>query len=143
MTTPDLQIDQRLMRAVSDPRLASRRIRLSFACNDPDNGLFTGRVSSIEFESLYRVGKHPWEASLALTHIESLAFTVDSQGMRFRLCRIWFPFVAEREWFGNWCWNAYTMRRPQAKRLLGVLRDSGRWACEAGPTTFFNWFNRK
>lgn len=137
------------MRAI-DPRLQaraartapSRLVRVSMSCNDPDNGCFAGRVGAIEIETLYLVGpKYNLEASLETICVEGYRFTVDDKGLRFRLHRQWFPFVRSKNWYGNWCWDAFVMKRPQAKRLLGVLRDSQKWSCTEAPGRFYGWFN--
>lgn len=118
-------------------------MRVSFACNDPRNGVFTGRVDAIELESLYRVGSEPWDASFELTHCESLAFTVDDKRGLFRIHRLWFPYLSSRSWFGNWCWDAFVIERRYARILLNVMRDDGGWTCSVGPTQFFRWFNSR
>ena len=50
VTKPPALVGQ-VQRRVGPPR----RLRVSFACNDPDN---PGRVWAAQPESLYRVGRH-------------------------------------------------------------------------------------
>lgn len=121
-----------------------RRLRIAFACNDHRNGDFLGRATAANVESLYRVGRHPWDAELA--HDDwgrGCRLTVDDKLMKLRIHGIWFPFKARRSWFGNWCWEAFEFERGTGKRLLLLMRERGPWHCEAAASTFFRWWNRK
>lgn len=110
-------------------RIGSRRLTMHFACND-ERGHFAGQIEGCSID----IGGETLE-------LDGWArFTVDSAGMRFLVHRVWFPFVAEREWVCNWCWNAYSMKRPQAVRLLQHLAHSGRWTCNSGPLRVVRWF---
>lgn len=120
-----------------------RRLRVSFACNNPDNGDFVGRATAANAESLYRVGHHPWDAELV--HDDwgrGCRLTVDDKLMKLRIHGVWFPFKARRSWFGNWCWEAFEFERGTGKRLLMLMRERGPWHCEAGASTFFRWWNK-
>ena len=121
-----------------------RRLRIAFACNDHRNGDFLGRATAANVESLYRVGRHPWDAELA--HDDwgrGCRLTVDDKLMKLRIHGIWFPFKARRSWLGNWCWEAFEFERGTGKRLLLLMRERGPWHCEAAASTFFRWWNRK
>lgn len=140
--------DAPLVRAVGSPLARRvgppRRIRVSFACNDERNGMFAGRAWMAHPESLYRVGRHPWDAELV--HDDwghGVALTVDHARMRLRIHRVWFGFKAHRPMFGNWCWDAFEFERGTGKRLLALMRDQGAWHCEAGPSSFYRWWNRR
>jgi hypothetical protein len=94
-------------------------------------------------ESLYRVGRHPWDAELV--HDDwgrGVALTVDDTMMKLRIHRVWFPFKAHKTWHGNWCWDSFDFERSTGKRLLALMREHGGWHCEAGPSAFYNWWNR-
>jgi len=108
----------------------SRSIVVHFACNG-DQGLFQGFAEGISIET--RRGSIDLDGEAR--------FTVDSQMLRFRIARIWFPFMSERQWVGNWCWNAYLMKRPQALRLIAALRGAG-WTCSGGDTRLCDWYER-
>lgn len=124
---------------MADP---TRRVLISMACNDPRNGVFAGKVEMIEVELLHRKPSARWSFSIESRQVDGLTLTVDERMLRLRIARAWFPFVASRDWVGNWCWNAYTMRRPAAVRLLQHLRAAG-WTCTEAPTHVYEWFNRK
>jgi hypothetical protein len=121
---------------MSEATRGSRRLVFHFACNDPRNGLFIGRASACQ------VGGKAW--NLELTHDswgKGCPFMVAETLMRFCIHRTWFPFAGHREWVGNWCWDAFSLKRPQALRLLLVMRNSGQWSCDAGPTRIARWWN--
>lgn len=123
--------------------MRSGRLRISFACNDERNGMFAGRAWMAEVESLYRVGRHPWDAELV--HDDwgrGVALTVDEQRMRIRIHRTWFAFKRRLPMFGNWCWDGFEFERATGKRVLAAMRLNGDWHCEAGPSPFYGWWNR-
>lgn len=135
-TMPPALVGQ-VQRRVGPPR----RLRVSFACNDPEN---PGRVWAAQLESLYRVGKHPWDAEL--THDDwgrGVAFTVDAPRMRLRLHRQWFAYKRCIPYFGNMMWDAFEFERGTGARLLDAMRRDGGWHCEAGPSSFYRWWNRR
>lgn len=108
----------------------SRSIVVHFACNDGRNGLFAGEVENIGVDLVGgQIELYGW----------ARRFTVDDKGLRFCIHGVWFPFMSSREWVGNWCWNAYRMKRPQAVRLLKHLRWHG-WGCESGRVRASHWF---
>lgn len=110
------------------------RVRIDFACNDPDNGVFAGKVAmaayhldahtSIEFES---------------PGLREFKFTLPDRRHAIRLHRREFPFVARTAWYGNWCWDSFTFDRPVAKALLGTLRSNG-WAVDNVPVVWAERF---
>ncbi len=121
-----------------------RRLRISFACNDHRNGDFAGRATAANVQSLYCIGRHPWDAELA--HDDwgrGCRLTVDDKMMKLRIHGVWFPFKARRSWYGSWCWEAFDFERGTAKRLLMLMRERGAWHCDAGPSKFYHWWNRR
>ena len=112
---------------------AGRRLMaVDVACNDPDNGNFAGRTMMVQ------VGEMEIEAD----NWAGYAFSVLDSG-QVRLHRRAFSFVDRKFWMGNWCWDRFWMRRSEAKRFLGMLRDSGRWRCTSAPCRLYDWFNRE
>jgi hypothetical protein len=103
---------------------------IHFACNDPDNGLFAGKVAMATYDDM----------ELESPGFGDFAFTEGSGFIRIH--RRKFEILASKDWVGNWCWNAYRLRRPEAKRLLLTLRDNG-WRCTCGPCRWYDWFNRE
>jgi hypothetical protein len=109
---------------------------ISIACNHPDNGHFIHRFASLHYGD---------EQDMEIVH----KFCGPRSGVsikylgdyRVRISHRIFTFQREKEWFGNWCWNAFWMERREARRLLRYLRDSGSWICEGGPDRLYRWFN--
>lgn len=111
---------------------------ISIACNHPDNGLFIGRCDAIHYGN---------DQDMELQHASwgargGVAVRYLGDG-RIRICRRVFTFERDKEWFGNWCWNALWMTHAEARRLLRYLREMGNWHCEGGPMRLYEWFNRK
>jgi hypothetical protein len=110
---------------------------VSLACNDPDNGIFMGHADHATFHyegvdlSLYHLD---WYRGCRVTYVKEGGI---------RISRRVFKYRREKEWYGNWCWNAFLFDRLEARRLLRYLRDSGRWHAEEGPSRLFRWFNRE
>lgn len=104
-----------------------RFVPIDFACNDPDNGNFQGKV---------------WMASIDGNEIErsdgEVAFT-ELDGA-FRIHRAKFAVAEAKEWVGNWCWNRYWMTVKESNRLASHLRANG-WRCTCGDDRFFDWMN--
>ena len=112
-----------------------RRIRIDFACNDPDNGAFIGRAVRASW------GPSDCQCELAADDwFRGFAFTVlDDHSIR--LHRRKFPFVRRHVWVGNWCWDSFLFERSVGVKLIQTMRSSGLWHCEGGPTRLFDWFN--
>lgn len=93
---------------------------VDFACNDPDNGDFAGRV---------------WAASVAGSDLERSDW---GNGVRFteldgaiRIHRRTFKVVGVTHWLGNWCWNRYFFKRQEYRRLIRIMAANG-WRCTGG-----------
>lgn len=132
-----------LVGQVQRPVRPPRRLRVHFACND-ERGDFSGRAWMAQPETLYRVGRHAWDAEL--THDDwgrGVALTVDDKTMKLRIYRVWFPFKSRRVWHGNMAWDSFEFERGTGKRLLALMREQGEWHCEAGPSSFYRWWNRR
>jgi hypothetical protein len=111
----------------------TRTIRIDIACNDPDNGSFAGKTNMIQ----YRFDGDYIE--LEADNWGGYAFT--DSGSWIRLHRRKFEVIGSKEWFGNWCWNAYGFKRSVGVNLIMMLRASGRWRCTHGPSRWYDWFN--
>ena len=105
--------------------------RIDFACNDPDNGGFAGRVVRIDYRG-NELEADDWDTGYA--------FTVDATRNRVRIHRRWYQAQSYKPWYGNWCWDAYWFKPREAKRLLRSLKTSGRWSCTSGMVRFSEWF---
>src|SRR5882762_2037022 len=108
------------------------RIRLDVCCNYPDNGLFAHCVEQLQVST--------WDGE----HLELAAvrraprFTEVAGGVRF-LRRVW-PTLASKEWYGNWCWNAYWLDPSLIVKLLAETKRSRLFHCDCGPSQLIdNW----
>lgn len=101
-------------------------VRVDICCNDPDNGLFDGRAAAIQ-----------------LADLELAASDFRGPSMRLRDNRIviagkhW-PFERSKDWFGNWCWNAYWMPLVRAVELLIWAHGRGFWDVEQAEARIYN-----
>lgn len=106
-------------------------IMIDVACNDPDNGLFAGVAEQISVGSDFMeleclVGRPPKFAEL--------------QG-GIKLGRRAWPTCGSKEWIGNWCWNGYWMKIPDAVDFLAWLQSTHRFHCTCGEERIFNIWN--
>ena len=98
--------------------------RIDIACNDPDNGTFAGRAAMVHAYDLLQ---------LESCDMQGPVFR-ELPGQRIRISRRTFKIAKSKEWFGNWCWNAYWLEAGDAVRLLQYLRSLGCFSldlCEA------------
>lgn len=109
-------------------------IRIDVACNDPDNGRFAGRAEMIQVGLPF----------LELTaRREPAPRFVEIPG-RFRLSGRTWPVANSREWFGNWCWNAYWLELPHAVDFLIWLHGRELFHCDQAEARLFSlWHGRK
>lgn len=104
----------------------SRVYHVDFACNDPDNGSFAGKVAMAQW------GECELEAPSD--------FTFTDGGSFIRIHRRKFPTLGSKSWVGNWCWDRFALSRTEWKRLMRVMKANG-WRCTCGPTAAYRWFN--
>lgn len=105
-----------------------RNVRLDFACNNPDNGDFAGRVSAIHLpEGALELTSRNW----AITSFRGCP-KFDEVGSAIRFLRRLWRFAGTVNWAGNWCWNAYWFPLNDAAELLFQARASGLFRCEGG-----------
>jgi hypothetical protein len=115
-----------------------RQIRFDFACNDPDNGLATGRVAQIEIS--------PDILTLDAKQWTGFSFArcpkVRDEGSSIILAGKRWPISRSKEWIGNWCWNAYWMEPVTARSFLIWLRARDLFhATEGEASLFYAWNN--
>src|SRR5690348_12236704 len=84
---------------------------ISIACNNPDTGHFTGRFSALHYgdDQDMELQHMDWYGGVRITYLDD---------GKVRISRRIFEYEREKEWYGNWCWNAFWMRRSEARRLL-------------------------
>ncbi|WP_159648156.1 hypothetical protein [Sphingorhabdus sp. 109] len=102
-------------------------IHIDIACNDPDNGLFAGRISGIT------IGKSDIE-------LEPVRFT--GPAMRHTTAGIVvsgksFACTFTIEWIGNWCWNRYDFTESEAVRFLLWIRHRHSFNLQSAESRFY------
>jgi hypothetical protein len=118
-------------------------IVLLLACNDPDNGLHTGRCDCIEVlsswcdEPLLKLQGSAWRC--ALLACDNGPYEGVLQFGRLRL-----PWSNAKTWYGNWCWDVVKVPLEAAAHLLATLQQSKWWDVEEGDTCLFEaWRGEK
>lgn len=106
--------------------------RIDFACNDPGNGAFEGRVRMVDFAGALQLEGDVYGAGYRFAVV----------GGRLRINRRWFTFVRYKAWYGNWYWDAFWFEPREAKRLIRHLRATGKWSVDGGWTKLCEWFKR-
>ena len=108
-------------------------IRLDVLCNDPDNGLFAHTAEGLQVTT--------WDGEDIEFECCSTRAPRFSEGDgRIRIARRWWPCLRSREWYGNWCWNAYWLEPAIIVALLLAVRRSGMFRCTHAPTGLYeNW----
>ena len=103
-------------------------LNLMLCCNNPDNGLFAGKVSDIHIElpngeSVQLNGSPIRVSFIAQTEI--------------RIGRTRAVMLNCREWVGNWCWDLVTVSGGSARIIANYLKSMG-WSCQLAPTELYN-----
>lgn len=107
-------------------------IPIDMACNDPDNGLFAGRVEQLTIGSEF----------LELTARRTPPRLVELPDGRLRISgRVW-ACHGSKEWVGNWCWNRYWLRLDVAIDMLAWLHRRQAFHCDMGETRLFNLWGK-
>lgn len=96
-------------------------IPFDFACNDPDNGSFAGRVFIACRPGSVQQELEAWPDSFAFT----------DGGNFIRIHRHKFKVELVQECVGNWCWNRYWFKPGEYRRLIRTLARNG-WHCTGG-----------
>ncbi len=108
--------------------IARALVRVDVACNDPRNGVFTGRAEQIQIGSDLidlEAKRHP---APAFAEVDG---TIRLAGMAWPICG-W------DGWVGNWCWNGYWLKIDDAVRFLTWLHQRDLYTLSTGETRIFN-----
>jgi hypothetical protein len=104
--------------------------RIEICCNDPDNGLFEGRAMSMQVGDLELMSRD-WRGP-------KLRETADS----IVIAGTPWPITASKEWFGNWCWNAYWLREDVIADFLIWAHRRDFWQVACAEERVFNLWKR-
>jgi hypothetical protein len=97
-----------------------KTVVISVCCNHWRNGMFDSRLRAIEFPGL----------ELAASGRVPVIQFIGEKLMR--ISRQNFEIIGVKDWYGNWCWNAVTMERDEAKRLFRWLARKPWFSPESG-----------
>ncbi len=118
--------------------------RIDFACNEPDNGMFDHCVCQIHLpDQLLELTAKNWCITSNRGLPRFAEVIEDQRVVAIRLSGKRWPIVRSKEWYGNWCWNAYWMRDQVARQFLVWLHRRGLFQCELGETRFYHLWKRK
>lgn len=100
-------------------------IHVSFACNNPDTGIFSGEFSAIEFQDVHG------ETLVSLTGPETAITRVKIRGLSAPVEIVVLGedggrgviFSGWKSYEGNWCWEACDLLLSDARWLLPYLLE--------------------
>jgi hypothetical protein len=114
--------------AMKSMKMMPDLIRIDMACNNPDNGNFVGRVCQIQLPNgALELTAKAWNIT-SFTGCPKL----DESSSKVVLSGKAWPIVRSKEWFGNWCWNAYWFESREALNFLVWLHGRSLFRCEGG-----------
>lgn len=109
--------------------------RIEMSCNNPDNGNFSGFVAAIQVGTLELMSNSWWLPSRPGPRLKV-------EANRFRLAGKWWPYVESKEYFGNWCWDAFWVEPNICVDFLVWLHGRRLMQIEAGEQRVFNLWHR-
>ena len=118
---------------------------IMLACNDHRNGRFKGSFDAAELlgldgDRLMAFEGPPIKARFWLRSKCGAppSFSVTGRNAGLPL-RIWLHAENYRQWYGNWCWDAFFVQPETAAKFLHVVRIA-KWHCyEAESGLFALW----
>lgn len=105
-------------------------VRIDVCCNDADNGLFDGRALAIQLADALELTAADWRGPVFRELPDAI-----------KISRRRFPILASKDWFGNWCWNAYWLDAPVAADFLAYVHGLYAFTPEMGEERLFDrWY---
>lgn len=107
-------------------------VSVHMACNDPDNGDFTGHVCRISLENnALELTAKAW--TITSYRRCPLLRDVTARGRHvFYLSGKPWQYERRQSWVGNWCWEGFALTAPVATEFLVWLHGRGLFQCEGG-----------
>lgn len=88
----------------------------------PDqDGSFAGKVSAITVGDLF-----------SFDHVVRSEPKIRDDGHSVWIFRCGCPYIRSKQWYGNWCWDAYWFAPGAALSFLAALRADGRFELTGG-----------
>lgn len=120
-------------------------ISVSFCCNDPNNGNFTGRFDAVHIgdDLLHLEGKYHPERGLKI----ATDFTGGGGGWgaspakgRIKISRRYFEIHGYTYGFGNWCWDLFMIAPRVAIDLINYLKSFDHFQSQDSEVWFYEKF---
>jgi hypothetical protein len=114
---------------------------IALACNDHRNGVPLGYAEAITIEGIRLVGGRV----VAVNFREQPTRRATAHDGLHTLCigRLKIPALGYKRWYGNWVWDAASVRPLNALSVINYLAAKPDWFCEEGESTLFRAFNRR
>jgi hypothetical protein len=117
-------------------------IVVSFACNHPDNGDFLGR-----FEACH-IGDFELQCTMigSSVKLRKVPFKDPVPGKPFgalHVGRLEVGYFYWTCWFGNWCWDGFSVADEDAVAIVNYLMKLKYWTCEGGECKALHKFNAR
>lgn len=123
-------------------------VSISFACNNPDNGMPEGKFSDVHIgDQLLELANkyYPPKCPTLLIEFEK---EIDggwgpSKGKgHVKIHQKGFPIVGYKPHWGNWCWDVVVVSPVIARHMIDYLKSLDWFQCEGGVEGFYDNFNR-
>jgi|SRR5689334_3142701 len=102
---------------------------IEICCNDPSDGQFQGSADFIAIEDVRMQGGRV-TINYSDEQVRSADPLIDGH-YTLRVGRILVPHWHHHSWYGNWCWEAFSVTWPHALKVLNYLAKQRDWHCEA------------
>lgn len=101
----------------------SKLLFIDFACNDPDNGNFTGKCDKVELP----------KSGMALEcRLFGGGVKIDFSNSTLSFGRLKLPHHGSKSWVGNWCWDGCWLTLPDTLKLVTYIKTLKHWGCDGG-----------
>lgn len=111
-----------------------RPVSISLCCNNPDNGMFAGRVSRLE------IGDNLLELENTAGRDPSLRYDFKTEGSNgfaaaravgsVKISRCNFPIIGYKYGWGNWCWDLVLVSPEVAVDVINYCRHLNIFSAE-------------
>lgn len=118
-------------------------IIVSFACNDPNNGDQLPTASACHIDDFELQNTLIGGGNVKVSHTAfPERLSTGERGMLF-VGHIRVEYYWHKGWYGNWCWDGYSMPAKNALAIVNYLMKLKWWRCEGGECNAFDKFNAK
>ena len=107
--------------------MRNRTVDIDFQCNDPESGVFIGKVAEIAVGELefYAHAFH--------------GYTYREMEKGFAIAGKSWPTISSKDWVGNWARHSNTVTEANGVAFLVWLHRRRLFHCHAGPVVATDW----